>query len=257
MSAPPKEFSSGQPTQDVAEGLRPIFIVGVPRSGTTLLRVLLNRHPNIAICDETYFFFWVYSRRRVFGSLEKEANRRRLVEAYLQTWRATRLGLDHERLADRLLREGTSYRALFASLMRAYAQSHSKERTGEKTPQHAEHVETLREWFPDGSIVHVVRDPRDVVASLHEMPWGHTSTAANAKLWVRLVTAARRIEGLPACPTVRYEDLVENTESSLDALCRILGEPFDSAMLSEEAQENPDRPWFQRAYQPCRRHQRA
>ena len=253
MPAPVDDASNPRPRRLATEGPGPIFIVGVPRSGTTLLRVLLNRHPNIAICDETYFFFWVYARRRAFGSLELEANRRRLVDAYLDTWRVTRLGLDREWLAELLVREGTSYPALFASLLRAYARSRDKRRAGEKTPQHAEHALTLREWYPDASIVHVVRDPRDVVASLHRMPWGFASTSANAKLWVRLVSRARRIEGLSGCSALRYEDLVESPETALRSLCEVLGEPFEGGMLSDGQAETPDRPWFERAYKPVSR----
>lgn len=231
-------------------GFRPIFIVGVPRSGTTLLRVILNRHPNIAIADETYFFYYVHARRRAFGDLAREANRRRLVKAYLETWRIARLGLEREKLATRLVREGTSYSAFFASLMSAYAESRSKQRPGEKTPQHASNVETLLEWFPGATVVHVVRDPRDVVASLQNVPWGHRSTAANARLWVSLVKAVRRTEGHAGCLTVRYEDLVNDPESCLRSLCEGVEEPYVRQLLSAPSHEMADRPWFRRAYQP-------
>lgn len=228
---------------------RPIFIVGVPRSGTTLLRAILNKHPNIAICDETYFFYYVYSRRRAFGDLTRKDNRRRLVKAYLDTWRISRLGLEREDLESRLLREGTSYPALLMSLLGAYAESRSKRRPGEKTPQHAEHIETLLEWFPDATVIHVVRDPRDVVASLQNVPWGRRSTASNARLWVGLVRAAERAAGRDGFLTLRYEDLVSDPEASVRSLCRTLGEPYLAELISDPSQETPDRPWFSRAYQ--------
>ena len=229
---------------------RPIFIVGVPRSGTTLLRVILNKHPNIAICDETYFFYYVYSRRRAFGDLTREDNRRRLVEAYLGTWRISRLGLDRQELESRLLREGTDYRAFFSSLLGAYAESRSKPRPGEKTPQHAEHVEALFDWYPDATVIHVVRDPRDVVASLRSVPWGRSSAVANARLWVDLTGAAERAAGRRGFISLRYEDLVTHPEDSLRSLCRTLGEPYVPEVLSDPSQETPDRPWFGRAYEP-------
>jgi hypothetical protein len=228
---------------------RPIFIVGVPRSGTTLLRAILNKHPNIAICDETYFFYYVYTRHHKFGDLARPDNRHRLVKAYLDTWRISRLGLERKELESRLLRDGTDYPALFSSLLGAYAESLSKPRPGEKTPQHAEHVETLFDWFPDATVVHVVRDPRDVVASLRNVSWGRSSTAANARLWVGLVRAAESAAGRSGFLTLRYEDLVSDPERSLRSLCRVLEERYHPEMLSDPSHETPDRPWFNRAYQ--------
>jgi hypothetical protein len=63
----------------------PIFIVGAPRNGTTLLRNMLNRHPAITICRETVFFDYFYPRRRTFGSLSELRNRQSLIREYLST----------------------------------------------------------------------------------------------------------------------------------------------------------------------------
>src|SRR6267378_254336 len=76
----------------------PIFIVGAPRSGTTLLRNMLNRHPAIAICRETVFFQYVYQRRRTFGSLGELRNRRRLITEYLSTQRIRLMQMDSQAL---------------------------------------------------------------------------------------------------------------------------------------------------------------
>ena len=219
-----------------------------------MLRAILNKHPNIAICDETYFFYYVHSRRRAFGDLASADNRRRLVRAYLDTWRVRRLGVDRDVLERRLMDGGTSYPALFAALMSAYAESRSKLRSGEKTPEHAEHVETLFDWFPDATVVHVVRDPRDVVASLRAMPWGRKSPAANARLWVKLVSSADRSGGRHGFIRLHYEELVSDPEASVRSLCRAIDEPFHPELLSSPSQETPDRPWFRRAYrQPINR----
>src|SRR5216683_1842142 len=162
---------------------KPIFIVGAPRSGTTLLRNMLNRHPAIAICHETAFQHFVYRRSRAFGSLSDMRNRRLLVKEYLSTWRVQASQMDLQVLGETLLREGTSYAAFFSSLLRFYAQTHGKRRCGEKTPQHALFTKTLCEWYPDARIIHLVRDPRDVVASLLRMPWASSSVLTNAYQW--------------------------------------------------------------------------
>lgn len=128
----------------------PVFIVGSPRSGTTFLRIVLNRHPCLAICGETRFFAEVYKRRRLFGDLVNPANRRRLVERYLSTARIRRLELDVPGLKEKLLREATSYRALFTGILEYHAESQGKKRFGEKTPHHVFHAETLCQWYPGG-----------------------------------------------------------------------------------------------------------
>src|SRR5216684_341407 len=105
----------------------PIFIVGSPRSGTTLLRNMLNRHPRIAICRETQFNHYIYSRRGAFGDLGNQDNRRRLVKEYLGTNRMRRSGIEIAGLEQRLLREGTSYASFFASILAHFAESEGKQ----------------------------------------------------------------------------------------------------------------------------------
>src|ERR1700735_558080 len=121
----------------------PVFVVGAPRSGTTLLRNMLNRHPRLAIVLETQVYNYVYRRRPAFGDLGVPAARRRFVKEYLATERIERSGLKLEGLEERLLRDATSYRALFAALMEHYATGEGKARWGEKSPQHALFSETL------------------------------------------------------------------------------------------------------------------
>ena len=225
----------------------PVFVVGVPRSGTTLLRAMLNRHPRIGLCDETYYFYYVNARRRAFGDLADLSNRRRLIASYSATTRVQRLGLEQEALGRRLEAEGTSYEAFLASLLRFYAESKGKARAGEKTPHHAWFTETLFEWYPGAKILHLLRDPRDVCASLFNVPWGHRSARANGRLWVGLVEAAERSRPRPGYLLIKYEDLVAEPERQLGEICRFLGESFSPVMLETEPNARADRPWFERA----------
>ncbi len=218
----------------------PIFIVGAPRSGTTLLRQMLSRHPRIAICGETHFLTTVYDERtrRVFGDLRQEANRRRLIDAYLATRRAQRgIRMDFSQLRESLVREGDSWQSLFAAILRAYAESQGKQRWGEKTPQHARFTEVLFEWYPDAVLLHLVRDPRDVVASLLRRPAASNSVVLNARAWLRLNLAARRSQGRPGYLEVRYEALAAEPEEQLRKICRFAGEEFSPSVLSPEQRE--------------------
>jgi len=212
----------------------PIFIVGAPRSGTTLLRNILNRHPSLAICGETQFNHWIYRRRRAFGDLSQLVHRKPIVEAYLATMCVQRLHADLSILRDKLLRDAVSYRTFFAVILEWYAESEGRTRCGEKTPQHAVLAETFCEWFPGATILHLVRDPRDVVASMLLKSWGFRSAVKNAQAWLRLNQAALRSRHRPEYLLVKYEELVHQPEHELKRICTFLGEDYFPSMLEPE-----------------------
>jgi hypothetical protein len=228
----------------------PIFIVGSPRSGTTLLRNMLNRHPAIAICLETQFRRLIYARRRSFGDLSVFGNRRRLAKEYLSTERVKRMQMDLPALEETLLREGASYEAFFTSFLRFYAEANGKRRCGEKSPGHALFTETLCQWYPDAFIVHILRDPRDVVASLVRMPRQPNSVLTNANTWLRLNLGAWRARQTPRYLPVRYEELVTHPEEELRRICAFIGEEYSSAMLVERPDCQSPNAWLRRAQEP-------
>lgn len=228
----------------------PIFLIGAPRSGTTLLRVMLDRHPSVHICNETYYFYYVYERRKAFGNLSDAGNRLRLIGQYMETRRGGGLGLEPRLSRDILMAEGHTYRDFFRTVLRLAAESQGKTRWGEKTPQHAFHSEVLCSWFPDSTLIHLVRDPRDVVSSLRRMPWAPNNVVANTRIWLRHVAAAMRCETLPNYVLVRYEDLVADPERVLRHVCERIGEPYSSSMLASDGTPAEGKEWwFRRAYQ--------
>ncbi len=233
----------------------PIFIVGCPRSGTTLLSQLLDRHPSLAICFETNFFRLVYLQRKAFGDLSDLSNRRRLIGEYLASNPIRQAGLSTTELAERLSREATSYQAMFTSILKHHADSQGKPRFGEKTPVHALFLETLCEWFPDAVILHIIRDPRAAVASLQHKPWSPDSVVRNARTWLRLNRAARRFRERPGYLEIRYESLVTDPARELRKICSLLGEEYSPSMLVPD--ENPsganeDREIARKAVTPVR-----
>ena len=238
--------ASNTVTRDAA----PIFIVGAPRSGTSLLRNLLNRHPAIGLCDETYYFYYVYERRRAFGDLAEPAARQRLIDKYLATSQVRHLGIPLDELNRVLLRDGTSYAAFFTTLLRCYATAHRKQRYGEKTPQHVFSLSTLCDWYPGCRIIHLIRDPRDVVASLLRMPWGRRNVIANVRLWRDCVLAGERFGASDNCLRVRYEDLVAALEPELKRVCEFIGEDYRADMLLPSDAPAAAAWWFQRALEP-------
>lgn len=232
----------------------PIFIIGAPRSGTSLLRNMLNRHPAIGLCDETYYFYYVYNRRRFFGDLSDMNARQRLVERYLATNRIKRLQLDLEALSHTLINEGDSYAAFFTALLRFYARYHGKERFGEKTPQHSLYTDTICKMFPNCKLIHIVRDPRDVVASTMRMPWAEKSITANARSWVSYTRSGSGIRNPANYLMVKYESLINNPSSTMKEICAFIGEDYESVMLVSKTEVDDKNPpnewWFERAKGP-------
>ena len=225
----------------------PLFVVGAPRSGTTLLLESLNRHPALWLCNETYFLHFVYGRRRRLGDLADPVCRRRLVQAYLKTKRIRQQEVDPERLAQRLMAEATGYRELFTSLMRFCAEENGRPRFGEKTPDHARSATTLCDLYPECALIHLVRDPRDVVASLRRMPWGDRSLLGNVRQWEACTRGALACSDRPAYLRVRYEDLIREPEATLTRIVSFVGLEYSAQMLDPSEGAGAQRWWLERA----------
>lgn len=226
----------------------PVFIVGAPRSGTTLLREILNRHPELAVCGETNFFHRIYMRRRFFGDLADPRNRARAVDAYLATHVARRLRMEPEMLRERLMREALSCREFFVTLMSTFADLNGKKYGGEKTPWHSLYAKTLLEWFPSCSIIHLVRDPRDAVASLITMPWESRSVLAGARVWQRFNAASRTASRAGNYLQLKYEDLVSEPEQELRRLCEHIGLEWSTEMMQPPDDATEVLWWSRRAH---------
>ena len=204
------------PTSDLAPAP---FIVGVPRSGTTLLRLQLDAHPDLALPAETGFG---EVARRFEGTA---VTRDELLDALtgMPTW--ADLAMSREALADLLaeVEEGDLSKGL-RSFYRGYAAARGKTRYGDKTPGHAADMEVLSRVLPEARFIHIIRDGRDVAASLRGLPFapGDGGMAAIAAEWRDTIWRARRAAAhLPHYTEVRYEDLVTEPEGVLRELVRL------------------------------------
>ena len=162
-----------------------IFVVGVPRSGTTLMRVLLETSERIGIARENHYVGHFverlgarfYFRRK--GDLRDDEAVRQIVEMIYTGefqrvsrwrrispyWRWVVAEVPQEELTRRLLEGERTERGFMAALMRVHADLMRRPIMGEKTPAHLGFVSTILEWFPDARVVHVLRDPRAVYVS--------------------------------------------------------------------------------------------
>jgi hypothetical protein len=213
----------------------PVIVLGVRRSGTTLLRVMLDRNPELAVPDESYFVPQLARRHR--GVVDPDAfldDLRRLPT--LAEW-----GLEPDAVAARL-RPGMPAGEAIAAVFATYAAERGKPRWGDKTPLYMQHLPVLERLFPDARYVHLIRDGRDAALSFLSVPaglmtegWGHPRDARGfACQWATEVVAAR-VLGARVGPSryleLRYEALVADTEAALRAICAYADLVYDPGML--------------------------
>lgn len=225
-----------------------LFLVGRGRSGTTLLRAMLDAHPAVSVAPEALFVMNAYRRyhRGPWDRRRVEAFARDIwLERKLRTW-----DLDEAEVTGALLAvPEPDFAALCRTVYRAYARLHGKPAprwVGDKNPHHALFVPELMAAFPEARFVHIVRDYRDNVLSYQKVRFDLNGTAALAARWRRyneavLRAAARAPERFM---TLRHEDLAEAPRASLDRVCGFLGIAFDEAMLRFfEAHKGEGRGW--------------
>jgi hypothetical protein len=233
----------------------PLFVLGVRRSGTTLLRVVLDRSPAIAIPDESFFIPQLAHRHA--GTVDVESfldDLRRIPQ--LAAWKVAA-----DEFAARLrpgMRAGEAIDAVFS----AYAAKHGKPRWGDKTPMYMRHLGLIDELFPDAQYVHLIRDGRDAALAFLDMPpgvvtktWAHPRSAAGfACEWrteVRRAQALGRKVDRTRYLEVRYEELVADTEGVTRSICDFAEIRFEPSMLEYAgAVDVSEKPHHQRLLQP-------
>jgi hypothetical protein len=205
----------------------PFFVVGSARSGTTMLRLMLNAHPEVAVPPESRFVVDLYT-----GSDEVDTSA--LLSRLAQHHRFEAWELPIEAVRGEL---GDAARAPYADVMRAayraYARLQGKSRWGDKTPRYVEDLGLLSSMFGDARFIHLIRDGRNVALSYADVPFGPKTIAAAADLWGRRVSAGMRVGRTleHRYLEMRYEDLVEDAAGEIKSLCEFLELEFDPGML--------------------------
>jgi Sulfotransferase family len=188
---------------------RPIFIVGCHRSGTSVLRQTLDSHPRISAGPEDPTTFWLSktdtvltrSRREGYGYDEED-------------WFAT-------------------VRGLVGSIHSRYAANQGKTRWASKHPENSLILDYVNRVFPDCQVIHIVRNPRDVLSS-NRRKFGKKRGFFYGRRWALFVGSAEKVGarmGEDRFRTIRYEDLVSDPESLLKDLVEWLGEPWSDEVL--------------------------
>lgn len=201
------------------------FVVGLARSGTTLLRMMLDAHSNLAIPPET---FWVqplvaYRWRGADAAVEAAVRHR--------DWEGFNLPADE--FASRVRAEDAeSFGDVMRVFYRLYAERRGKVRWGDKSPYYCWVMTDLQQHLPEASFIHIVRDGRDAALSLIKQGFGPDSVAEAAERWRQILESARQqAPDLCSYHEVRYEDLVRDPVGTLKPLCEVLELDWEAQML--------------------------
>jgi hypothetical protein len=204
------------------------FVCGVTRSGTTLLRLMLDAHPDVAIPGETH---WVPKLIKAFERSPQSGED------------AANLAIDHKRWGDFHL-DANELRAKIVALdpvtaadsirtfYMTYAEREGKHRYGDKTPGYVKEMRRIQRVLPEARFIHIIRDGRDVSLSHLRMNWGPETYEQSARLWRNRIRKARKMApSVNHYMEVHFEDLVGDTEGVLRRVCDFIELDFDPVML--------------------------
>jgi hypothetical protein len=233
-----------------ALGFPPIFVVGAPRTGTTLMREILNRHPRIHLFDEVHFFERIWDDRSRLGDLGGQDSRReaidrlrRIVQEFGSDQDVARI-LEPETFEEEMRKEGGGYPGLLAALLKSGARLRGAELWGDSSPQDVLYLSTIFEWFPNARVIALLRDPRAFLASYKNYHRRGVSSyrerynpITNSVLWRSSMSAVLEAARAPwgeGVLRVRYEDLVADPVSQVRRICVHIGVEYDPNMLDVE-----------------------
>ena len=250
-----------------------VFITGVSRSGTTLLRSVLERSSVIAIAFENHYLGHLLERwgvRHAFrglGDARDDATIRAIVDLLysgeLQRrswfreistfWRWVIKNVERDEVERRLLASDRTDRGIFGAFLRLYADRTGKQVMGEKTPAHINYADTLIEWYPTARIIQMVRDPRGVYVSELRRRRGKAVSVPYRQLvhvpplfslfvllqitwaWARAIDRHRELVRRTAnYRMVHFEDLVREPEPTLRGLFDFLGVEMEPRVLEQK-----------------------
>jgi hypothetical protein len=213
-----------------------IFIVGVGRSGTTLLQGMLNAHKDIAFPPETHFVREFLANPRINRLLQKKKFQR-VRDSILASESLKRLNLDLAAILEVCTCEGQfTLVNFYRELLDVYRRRKNKRLIGDKDPKNVEYLLTIKEYFPEAFIIHLIRDPRDLILSRMKAEWSKGRPFLSHIAAYREQLKKGRKEGVNYFGgnyyELRYEDLISNPQHELKDICRRLGVEYDPGMLS-------------------------
>lgn len=206
-----------------------IFIIGVGRSGTSLLQSMLNAHDNVAFIPETHFL-----RKYVFKENKKISSKN--ISDFRQELEADKDFLRARIKPEEILEIGNNCLNTYSLLLDNYLKVKKKTLIGDKDPRNIDFIPQLKNFFPSSKVIHIIRDPRDVVLSRTKADWSKGwPLSLHAYMYNTQITRGRK-SGRKLFHDnyfeVYYEDLIQQPEKELEQICFFLNIPFDKKMLN-------------------------
>lgn len=216
----------------------PIFIVGTERSGSNLLRLMLDAHSRICVPHPPHLIRYLAPIEASYGDLGHPELRRQLVRDAIRLVGFHPHPWPHPISVEDVLRDASpSVVGILAAIYETYRRHEGKARWGCKSTFVVEHIDEVYSAFPQATFLWLVRDPRDVAASSRNAVFGPCEPIRTARLWARqqeMAVAAAAELGGKVVPLVRYEDLTREPERTLRRICDLIGERFEPAMMAPQ-----------------------
>jgi hypothetical protein len=211
------------------------FIVGCGRSGTTLIRVMLDGHTEMAIPPETMFVAPMAKRRDNYEHGERFDAAGFAADLVARGWLWRWRGAEREIQAAIAEARPSSFPDAVRQVFRFYAERQGKPRYGDKTPAYVLNIPIISEVLPESRFIHLIRDGRDVATSLLTARFGPDSIPSAAMWWERRVRRGRSAGaalGPDRYMEVRYEELVAGPDSVLREICDFIELGYEPEMLT-------------------------
>ena len=230
-----------------------VFVVGCPRSGTTLLQRMLDSHPQLTIANDTHFI--TRAAKRVFRRESQPSLTPELVASVKSYRRFYRMGLSEEEV-DVAAEDCLTYAAFVSRLYAQRGQKFQKDLSGEKTPDNCRNMPLLHGLFPASRFVHIIRDGRNT--ALSTLNWATESKGpgkwslwnedplATCALWWRWQAGIGERDGQKLGKDyyhrLKYEELVAEPETELGKISTFLGIPYSESMANYHAGKTRHQP---------------
>jgi len=222
------------PAKGDARSKAPVFVLGCPRSGTTLLYHMLLSAGNFVVYRAESQVFNLLEPR--FGNLSRSGNRRRLLAAWQETELFRRTSLDRDEIREAVMANCHNGGDFLRILMEAMALHQGVERWADCTPEHLLYLHRIKQTIPNALVIHIIRDGRDVALSLEKQewirpfPWDRAKTLEVAALYWEWIVNKGRHDGRALGQDyveVRFEDLVADPKKVLNSLSGFIGQELD------------------------------
>ncbi len=230
------------PTARSIRSKAPVFVLGCGRSGTKLLYHTLLSAGGFAVYHAESNAFNLLGLR--FGNLARRRNRRQLLDEYLTSKLFYRTGLDRTDIETRVMEECRNAGDFLRIVMDTMARKQGVERWAESTPLHLLYLPLIKKLIPDALVIHIIRDGRDVTASLHRigwirpLPWDRARAfLVPAIFWRWIVEKGRRYGRAMSGDymEVHYEELVQNPRDALARIGRFIEHDLDYERIQQVA----------------------